>query len=355
MGRHASVDCGLRIVDFGLNTRNPPEAVASDKWLKAVYALIEEVLDEAQGSPGFTQDVRLALRSSRAGATGPSFVLLPCLCCQAVGGEQRHAIVVAAAWQLLVLAARILDDLEDQDVEGDLGTVLGPARAINVATGLMAAAPLALTHLQADAAVVLDLLQDFQCATLRICAGQHQDLAPGEIGLEAYEEIVAAKTGETFALACRAGARVGGGDAQQIALLSEFGHHLGMLNQIGDDVSGLWSKADHSDLVAGRKTWPVLYALSVASASERERLQGLLERARGDAEAEARARQKITDLGALHYLLLQAEVRHQRAKVALKSVGAPWPIRQQLSALLEQSHGWKDQDREASCAFPGAV
>jgi len=327
--------------------------------IEAIYALIEDVLDEAQSSPGYAEDVRLALRSSRARATGPPFILLPFLCCQAVGGEQRHATAVAAAWHLCMLAARILDDLQDQDVEDALGAVLGPARAINVATGLMAAAPLALARLMrggANATLVLDLLQDFQRAALRICAGQHRDLTQSAGCLEDYAEIAAAKSGETLALACRAGARVGGGDAQQVAWLSEFGYHLGVLNQIGDDLSGLWSQADRSDLAAGDKTWPVLYALSMASASEREHLHALLQRARSDAEAESRARQRIADLGALHYLLLQAELCHQRAKVALEAVGAPQPIRQQLFDLLEQSHRWKDrQGRDAGRTSPGAI
>jgi len=336
--------------------------------LRSVQALIEEVLGEIRGCRGYAEDLGLALRSTRVDDT--PFTLLPILCCQAVGGDRlshlperttgcdnlpsdgRQATVVISAWRLLFLAARILDDLEDGDADNALWTAIGPARTINVANGLIFAAQLALAYLRrwgmADW-LFLAIHEDFNHTALRICAGQHNDLAQEETSLDSYWETVAAKAGEPFALACRAGALVGGGSPQQVALLSEFGHNLGLLMQIGDDFHGVWDPSGRSDLAAGRKTLPVLYAFAVAPVGLREHLRELPVRATSNAEDEAEARQVITDLGTPQYLLVEAQLRYQRARTALQAVGPPTPAHRRLLALLDQilpmTHGQSEGQR----------
>ena len=69
------------------------------------------------------------------------------LCCQAAGGERQWAETTSAAWLLLFAAAQLLDNVEDQDEPELWVKELGPGPAINVATGLIFTASLALQDL----------------------------------------------------------------------------------------------------------------------------------------------------------------------------------------------------------------
>jgi len=322
------------------------EALGSAEAIRAVRTLINDVLDGIQGDSDYVENLRLLLCSSPSNdATNPAFSSLPFLCCQVVGGEERQATAVAAAWYVLLSAAHILDHLEDRDTEGVLWAAFAPMQVINMATGLILMAPLILArlrHWKMEDAFVLDLLEDMQHTALQVCAGQHRDLAQTDTCLEDYWETVAAKTGKAFALVCRAGARVGNGSTQQVASLSDFGYHLGVLNQIGDDLSGFMDTSEGCDLAAGRKTLPVLYALSVAPITTREHLQELLRRAPCDADWQRQARQEMINLGALHYVLMEAQACRQRAKIALQATNSSSPAVQQLYSLLDQASLWQE-------------
>lgn len=307
--------------------------------LNEVDAFVTRLLDTVGLWPGYHQAMRAAITGVRARDAGETpLVLLPLLCCQAAGGEPGRAVPVAAAWGLLYAAAQILDDVEDDEDETLLGLAVTAPQAINVATGLILTAPLALAGLQEQRipeVQVLALLQDFQRTALRICAGQHDDLAQEETSLEEYWGIVAAKAGVPFALGCRAGALVGGGTPQQVASLSEFGHNLGLLMQLGDDFHGVWGSSGQSDLAAGKRTLPVLYALSVAPSGVRETLLERLATAPHDPEAEVESRRMMADLGAAHYLLLATSHWRQRAEEALRAVELSPAACRQLASLLK--------------------
>jgi competence protein ComQ len=311
--------------------------------IETANALLEALFSQVPGVRGYATDVSLALRSSRAGeSTTTPFVLLPHLCCQAVGGDTSRSIPVMAAWYALMLAARILDDLEDGDTDGTLWAQLGAARAANVATGLILAAPLALLQLQKSGvsdSQVLALIQDTQRAALHVCAGQQDTLLPNEVWGQAWENAEA-KAGEPFALACRAGALVGEGTVEQITHLSEFGQHLGVLTQIADDVSDTWQARGRSDLAAGRKTLPVMYALAMATPAASCQLRQLLDQTELDTGAVLQAQQMVAETGALHVLVIEAELRRQRAERALQAAHANVAAQDQLLELVEQTMGW---------------
>ncbi len=329
-------------------------AVRSDNPIEAVNALLEELFSRTPGIRGCTEDVRVALHAGRAGESySTPFVQLPSLCCEAVGGYASRAIPVMAAWYALMLAARILDDLEDADTAGTLWAQLGTARAVNVATGLILAAPLALLQLEQHGVRsdhVLELLRDTQRTALHACAGQHEGLARTEF-LNNGWEVAEATAGEPFALACRAGAIVGEGTSSQVAQLGQFGQHLGVLTQIADDVADIWQVPGDGDLAAGRETLPVLYALAVSSPTVRSQLRRLLDLAPHDPGAALQARQMLAEQGALHALVFEAEVRRQQARSALEAVDAGSPAKGQLLELVDQAIAWMDRGRhDARCS-----
>jgi len=71
-----------------------------------------------------------------------NWATLPSLCCAVVGGDPAVGYRVSVAWWLLLVAARILDDIEDADPFAADQTKMSTAQRLNVATGLQALAPL---------------------------------------------------------------------------------------------------------------------------------------------------------------------------------------------------------------------
>lgn len=282
----------------------------------------------------------ISLDEDAAQSDSPSRLLLPGLCCEAAGGNRRQARWVTTAWALLYLAAHLLDNAADDRLETE--PLVSRGVSINVANGLMMGASLALSGLEAagvkakTARIVRD---DFYRAGLEVCAGQHDDLTTVEPTLEQCWQIAKAKSGAFFALACKAGAQLATDDVARIDFLRVFGHCLGVLIQIADDVKDLWAaEGKCSDLSAGRRwTLPIAYAMSVTSGSERERLRACLRGAATDANAEAKAHGQIVESGALLYLAVEAERRRERARVALETGLQFTQAREQLLALLDKT------------------
>jgi geranylgeranyl diphosphate synthase type I len=325
----------------------------SDEQVERVFAFIRDLLHQHEVPSNILKIWESAFPLNEERHT--RFLLLPVLCCQAAGGDENQATAVAAAWFLLYLAAKVLDDVEDEDALQGPWYGIGIPEAINAATGLIFTSQLALTHLPrtgADRELTLSLIKDFNRTVLRMCAGQHADLTEASgLSLERYFSIAGAKSGEFFSLACRAGALLGTGE---VAPYSEFGYNLGVLIQICDDFEGVWNPKGRSDLTAGKRTLPVIYALTVAPSGIRERLERLLIKATSQPKAEEEARGVITELGAPLYLLVEAQIRCQRAEAALCSTGSPsWAYRQ-LIALLNGHFRMPDHATEIP-PFTGTV
>jgi geranylgeranyl pyrophosphate synthase len=247
---------------------------------------------------------------------------------------------VVAAWQLMRLAAKLLDDVED----GEAGASF--AETISLATGLLFAAslmPWELLEQGVAADCVRRLEQALYCAALRACAGQHADLSAGQLGIDGRDpdtwlEIARGKSGSPLGWAAWAGALVAGADERALSAYHDYGCHLGVLLQVADDFKGVWSSDGTCDLAAGRPILPVCYAMHVTEGKKRDRLKTLLRRAaQGDREAEVQARQVLIDLGAQGYTLVAAKVQHQLAVMALRRAGCVAPADRSLVALLEKT------------------
>jgi geranylgeranyl diphosphate synthase, type I len=79
--------------------------------------------------------------------------------------------------------------------------------------------------------------------------------------------MVGGKTAALLSCCTELGAIVAGADNERIQSLREFGYKLGLAFQVQDDWLGIWGnsnqtgKSTDSDLVSGKKTLPVLYAI----------------------------------------------------------------------------------------------
>jgi len=203
----------------------------------------------------------------------PLIVLLSAM---AVGGDWRLALPAAAAVEFLHNFSLIHDDIEDK---GDfrhgrlaLWKKEGVAQAINAGDALFTVAFLTLQRLAdpLSAQTVREAYQVLGKACLNLTGGQSLDLdfeVAKDIGVADYCTMIEGKTGALMSAAAELGALVGGGGTEKQSALAQFGRYLGLAFQVQDDLLGIWGeataigKSTESDLVAGKKSLPVIYAL----------------------------------------------------------------------------------------------
>ncbi|MBY0280803.1 MAG: polyprenyl synthetase family protein [Alphaproteobacteria bacterium] len=115
----------------------------------------------------------------------------------------------------------------------------------------------------------LDVLASLSNAAARITEGEVLQLTSAyslDLSVETYLEIISAKTAALFASACEVGGMIAGMDSHLRGDLYEFGHSLGMIFQIRDDVLDYLAVSSDSgkergcDFLEGKVTLPVILA-----------------------------------------------------------------------------------------------
>jgi geranylgeranyl diphosphate synthase, type I len=203
--------------------------------------------------------------------------LLVLLSAAAAGGNWRDALPAAAAVELLHNFSLVHDDIQDNSpLRRSRPTVWvkwGVAQAINAGDVLFTLAFLSLQELSrvlpSDA--VLQASRLLQQTCLRLTEGQYLDMSyetRGDLPLEAYWPMISGKTSALLGCCAELGALAGGADQPHREFFREYGYSLGLAFQVLDDWLGIWGdvaltgKSTDSDLVSGKKSFPVIYALS---------------------------------------------------------------------------------------------
>ena len=238
---------------------------------------------------------------------------------------------VTVSWHLVQIAAKLLDDLEDEPVERDAH----PALTVNLATALLFVAQLALDIEDAGPETTWEMRRRLDSARLLACGGQHADLQSQidkqAISPEEWLEIATAKSGALCGWAAWAGAVISGADPRTEEMVQTFGEHLGILLQLSDDYKDIWQTEIDGDLATGSPNLAICYALHVLSGSERAEFCADLERAQqGDLAVQAKLKQTLIACGAQAYMLVVARLQQKYANAAIASLVPP------LKARLEQ-------------------
>ncbi len=207
--------------------------------------------------------------------------LRPILClagAHAVGGGIGEAMPVACALEMIHTYSLIHDDLpamDDDDLRRGQPTChkkFDEATAILAGDGLLTEAfrviAEAAPKFAGREAVLLEVLQLVaQAAGYQgMVGGQMLDLmAEGrKITHKELETIHRMKTGALLTAAVRSGALVGGGNRQEVALLTSYGEKFGLAFQITDDILDVegdaaeMGKAVGSDAKRQKATYPSL-------------------------------------------------------------------------------------------------
>jgi geranylgeranyl diphosphate synthase type I len=203
----------------------------------------------------------------------PQVVLL---CCEAVGGNWQNALPAAAAIELIHNFSLIHDDIEDRsDLRHGRKTIWakwGDAQAVNTGDAMFTLANLALLNLKDSLPeeIVVSAVELLQQTCFELTRGQFLDISyenEKNILLDDYWPMIGGKTAALLAGSAQMGSLIGGARGERLQAVYRFGYSLGLAFQAQDDALGIWGneallgKSTNNDLVTGKKTLPVVYAL----------------------------------------------------------------------------------------------
>ena len=205
--------------------------------------------------------------------------LHPVLClssCEALSDQFQTALPAAAAVELAHQYSLIHEDVQSgtptRDDRPSVWWVWGPGQAINAGDGMHAMARLALLRLQEQnfaSGKLLEAMRLFDRSCLKMCEGQHLDLAFQErldVDEAGYLKMAEGKTGALMSCAMGLGALVASGEEVVIEAFVECGRKLGVAYQIRCDLAELASTSGGEsappNVLNKKKLLPVVHALS---------------------------------------------------------------------------------------------
>ena len=258
--------------------------------LEYIDAINNEILS-AYGSEGSSFDalVREVISSGRR-----IRAILAILWCEALSGDYRPALPIAAAYEFAHAAALVEDDIiDDSHVKYGSYTVpkkYGIPKSLLVSNFLLFCAPPLIARYskrELDPEVVaklLGLLGDCGRLTAR---GEFLDLEMTrmeEVSESAYLEMTKMKTGALVGASSASGALIGLGkfDPELVEAAYRFGESLGIAYQINDDLRDYFGNEEDTgkvafcDLKSGKKSLPLIHCLEFAQGDDRDFLKLIL-------------------------------------------------------------------------------
>ncbi len=202
--------------------------------------------------------------------------LLLLLTTAAAGGKWEAALPAAASIELIHNFSLIHDDIEDNSPlrrgRLTLWKKWGLAQALNTGDAMFSLAHLTLLDLESPAspAIALQAARILQETCLSLTQGQHLDMAyerQDDLTEADYWPMIQGKTAALLGACCELGALVARTAEERRLAYRQFGRSLGQAFQVQDDLLGIWGdavrtgKSAESDLVAGKKSLPVLFGL----------------------------------------------------------------------------------------------
>ena len=203
----------------------------------------------------------------------PMVTLLTCL---ASGGKWEAALPFSASVELIHNFSLLHDDIEDQSSyrhgRKTVWEIWGIPQAINSGDLMYSLAFQALNN--TDRQYTIDIPLAYAILTescIKLTKGQFLDISyenNKRIGIEDYWPMIEGKTAALLACCCELGSVAGNAESKSRQEFYHFGYYLGLAFQVIDDILGLWGdtqktgKSNSTDLLSGKKTFPILYAIA---------------------------------------------------------------------------------------------
>jgi geranylgeranyl diphosphate synthase type I len=310
-----------------------------------VFALLDQVI-EALPVHSYHREVLQAHfkieREQAAAQPEMSAIQMPLLVHEAITGNERAALPVAAACTLFFLGADLYDSILDHELPPYWRT-RDSAEVNLAATTLLAALPqlsIALLRKEGTPPARLWALSHLLADTiLELNAGQHEDvLFPNleNVSLEDSRLMAERKSGSAGALLAKAGAVLATEDPLTIEAYAAFGLCFGTAKQLINDVWDIWGEDTSRDLLNGKRTLPIVHALSTLRGEQRERLQNLLAVARESAEHHDEVRALLAAAGSVRYTALIVWLYQQQAQNHLAVASPPGVAGREIRMMLDE-------------------
>jgi len=130
------------------------------------------------------------------------------------------------------------------------------------------------------------ILQLFNRTAKEVCEGQQLDMdfeKREDVDFASYENMISLKTSVLLAASLQLGAILGGALERNQQLIYEFGRKLGLAFQVQDDYldafgdAAKFGKQIGGDIRSNKKTFLLIHAMETASASQKKKLEELLQ------------------------------------------------------------------------------
>lgn len=198
------------------------------------------------------------------------------MACNLFSDKIDNAILPAAGLEVFHNFTLVHDDIMDQASVRRGFPVVHQKWNINQAilSGDVMAFVANECFLQTPADFLLKVFRIFNKAAIEVCIGQQLDMDYEKaivVTQAEYLRMIELKTAVLLAASLKIGSVVGNSDDKNSDLLYEFGKNLGLAFQIQDDVLDIWGdarkfgKKPGGDIVANKKTLPLVKAIEIAS------------------------------------------------------------------------------------------
>ncbi len=263
---------------------NAPLPRLTQAMLPAIEAEMRTVVAQANTPETFEMHEMLTYHMGWTGeGAGPKAQgkrvrpLVVALATASAGGQWENALPAAAAVELLHNFSLLHDDIQDNSPlrrgRATVWTKWGIPQAINAGDAMFTLAHLAMLGLEKTSppTVTLEAANILHQTCLRLTQGQYLDISyetRAAVSLDDYWAMIGGKTAALIAACTELGALIAGAEKAARAAYHTFGRDLGLAFQVQDDLLGIWGDANltgksaESDLVEGKKSFPVLYGLA---------------------------------------------------------------------------------------------
>lgn len=281
----------------------------------------------------FDEDLKLLLMSCMSDMEAASLSWSKItLCTHAMlGGHSLDIHRRAALTELIILILDIVDDLQDQDNASKPWMRVDSASALNAVLALIIGVMGELGRMNASG----NMLVEISKIIARSINGQHKDVTHAAATIDAYLWMTQEKSGSLFRLACFMGycdTACAEGTKEQLHQMADC---IGLLHQIQNDVRDLMRYDEKSDLMAKKRTLPILYLLSVddeAFSPVKAYYEGTIT-AEFFAKNEDKVKQLIQDSGCLEYARIVQTVCVQKVEEIYRELEALSPWKEEFRAL----------------------
>jgi octaprenyl-diphosphate synthase len=247
----------------------------------------------------------------------PMLVILAAKACRYQGEDDA---LLAAVVEFIHTATLLHDDVvDDSDMrrgKQTASTIWGNEAAVLVGDYLYSRAFQMMVR--ARSMTIMDLLAN---TTNTIAQGevlQLLNIRDPDTSEAKYHEVIYAKTACLFEAAARIGGLLGGVETEHEQALTAYGKHLGVAFQLIDDALDYSAQSDElgknvgDDLAEGKPTLPLIRAMEVGNASQKNLIREAIET--GKTERFDEINRAIIDTGALQYTIDQAHFEATQAK-----------------------------------------